>query len=213
MQDTVEIRPYQSELVFLKAHAAVSLVFLVIVLVIDRIIAHGLPVLMIVISLVNPIVQILIRMSKGRFHELSHDWLWKTAEITTTSRGSKVESALLSPLPILIFVFVSKTHNVRICLSPDGCMIENQRTLDQRSMAWDDVRFVYNTYNGKAEFFILSACELAASEQSLIMFKFDFAGGMGTKEYMILPLREHRKEIDRYLTAYCSCTKLPVRSW
>ncbi len=41
----------------------------------------------------------LIRMSKGRFHELSHDWLWKTAEITTTSRGSKVESALLSPLP------------------------------------------------------------------------------------------------------------------
>ncbi|MBR6027919.1 MAG: hypothetical protein IKP40_02435, partial [Clostridia bacterium] len=41
----------------------------------------------------------MIRMSKGRFHELSHDWLWKTAEITTTSRGSKVESALLSPLP------------------------------------------------------------------------------------------------------------------
>ncbi|MBR6029294.1 MAG: hypothetical protein IKP40_09405, partial [Clostridia bacterium] len=36
-----------------------------------------------------------------RFHELSHDWLWKTAEITTTSRGSKVESALLSPLPEL----------------------------------------------------------------------------------------------------------------
>ena len=43
----------------------------------------------------------MIRMSKGRFHELSHDWLWKTAEITTTSRGSKVESALLSPLPTM----------------------------------------------------------------------------------------------------------------
>ena len=47
----------------------------------------------------------MIRMSKGRFHELSHDWLWKTAEITTTSRGSKVESALLSPLPIIHNVY------------------------------------------------------------------------------------------------------------
>ncbi|MBR6029949.1 MAG: hypothetical protein IKP40_12765 [Clostridia bacterium] len=74
----------------------------------------------------------LIRMSKGRFHELSHDWLWKTAEITTTSRGSKVESALLSPLPLpefeadsLLFLPVCPELIVLLwlflhCLSGDG---------------------------------------------------------------------------------------------